>query len=292
VTSLFPIICKPCRCKQNNALLEVSLAWYDRKKELFWEEEKLFETVLASMGMGAAKIDLRLNREVVTTGEEVTGQIVVTGGSTEQKVEGLSVYFMLQSVHARNGNSLTERVAMIDITHEEFMIQPNETINFPFSFICPSIIPSSSINTKYYFITNLEIKNAIDSHDRDYIKVLPNKQVEQFLTGFKQLGFKQDWEGLVTDEQGWSQLIQYHPSTYFYGVCNQIAVYFHHNQKQNRIEGVLQVGEHRTNDYSALIDMFHMDEKIRKFEINAEELSTEEKTKNRLELLVKQMLKK
>ncbi|MCH5585100.1 sporulation protein [Shimazuella sp. AN120528] len=252
----------------------------------------MFETVLASMGMGAAKIDLRLDKEIVTTGQEVTGQIVATGGNAEQKVEGLSVYFMLKSVHARSGSDLTERIAMIDVTHEEFVIQPNETITFPFSFTCPANIPASSINTKYYFITNLEIKNAIDSHDRDFIKVLPDERVEQFLTGFKQLGFKQTWEGLVTDDQGWSQLIQYHPTTYFYGVCSQIAVYYHHNLEQDTIDGVLEVGEHHGNNYSALIDMFHLDEKIRRFEITSEDLSTQEKAKARIERIVKQMLKK
>jgi sporulation-control protein len=244
------------------------------------------------MGMGAAKIDLRLDNEVVKTGECVTGQIFVTGGSAEQKVEGLSVYFMLKSVHARSGSDLSERVAVIDVTKEEFTIQPNEKITFPFSFTSPANIPSSSINTKYYFVTNLEIKNAVDSHDRDFIQVLPNERVSQFLNGFKQLGFKQDWEGLVTDEQGWSQLIQYHPTTYFYGVTNQVAVYFHHNIEQDTIDGVLEVGEHRTKDYSALIDMFHMDEKIRRFKITANDLSTEEKAKTRLELIIKHMLKK
>lgn len=263
-----------------------------RKKICFWEEEKLFETVLASMGMGAAKIDLRLDKDVVVTGQEVTGQIVAIGGSAEQKVEGLSVYFMLKSVHARSGNDLVERIAMIDVMHEEFLIQPNETVTFPFSFTCPANIPASSINTKYYFVTNLEIKNAIDSHDHDFIQVLPSERVEQFLTGFKQLGFKQDWEGLVTDEQGWSQLIQYHPTTYFYGVCNQIAVYFHHNIEQDTIDGVLEIGENHGKDYSALIDMFHLDEKIRQFEMTAEDLNTQEKAKTRLELIVKQMLKK
>jgi sporulation-control protein len=225
------------------------------------------------MGMGAAKIDLRLDNEVVKTGECVTGQIFVTGGSAEQKVEGLSVYFMLKSVHARSGSDLSERVAVIDVTKEEFTIQPNEKITFPFSFTSPANIPSSS-------------------HDRDFIQVLPNERVSQFLNGFKQLGFKQDWEGLVTDEQGWSQLIQYHPTTYFYGVTNQVAVYFHHNIEQDTIDGVLEVGEHRTKDYSALIDMFHMDEKIRRFKITANDLSTEEKAKTRLELIIKHMLKK
>lgn len=252
----------------------------------------MFETVLASMGMGAAKIDLRLDKEIVTTGQEVTGQIVATGGNAEQKVEGLSVYFMLKSVHARNGNDLSERIGVVDVTHEEFVIQPNETITFPFSFHCPANIPASSINTKYYFITNLEIKNAIDSHDRDFIKVLPSNRVEQFLTGFKQLGFKQDWEGLVTDEQGWSQLIQYHPTTYFYGVCNQIAVYFYHNLEQDTIDGVIEVGEQHTDNYSALIDMFHLDEKVSRFELTADDLSTKEKAKDKLEQIVKHMLKK
>lgn len=259
---------------------------------MIWEEEKLFETVLASIGMGAAKIDLRLDHGFVKTGEEVTGKIIVRGGKAEQKIERLSVFFMLQSVQAKSSSELKERIAAIDISHKEFILKPDETLTFPFSFTCPANIPASSINTKYYFDTSLEIKNAVDSYDRDFIKVLPDERLQQFLTGFKQLGFKQNWEGLVTNEQGWSQLIQYHPSTYFYGVCSHIAVYFRHNLEKDTIEGILEVGEHHTHDYSALIDMFHLDEKVRRFELTAEDLSTQGKAKTKLERLVKQMLKR
>jgi sporulation-control protein len=251
----------------------------------------VFETVLASMGMGAAKIDLRLDRDFVKTGEEVTGKIVVTGGKAEQKIEGLSVFFMLQSVHAKNANSIHKQIATIDVSHEEFSLQCNEERSFSFAFTCPANIPASSINTKYYFATNLEIKNAVDSHDQDFIKVLPDDRVVQFLTGFKQLGFKQNWEGLFAVEHGWSQLIQYHPTTYFYGVCNNITVYFRHNLEKDTIEGVLEVSEHHTNDYSALIDMFHLDEAVRSFELTADDLSTMEKAKTKLESIVKVMLK-
>jgi sporulation-control protein len=254
-------------------------------------EKNLFETVLASVGMGAAKIDLCLDRQLMKTREKITGQISVTGGKAEQKVEGLSVYFMLQSVQARSASELNERIAVIDVFHEEFMLKPNEQRTFPFSFICPANIPASSINTKYYFDTNLEIKNAIDSHDRDFIKVLPDVRLQQFLTGFKQLGFKQNWEGLITDEQGWSQLIQYHPTTYFYGVCSQISVYFQHNLENDTIEGVLEIEERHTHDYSALIDMFHQYETVRRFVLTADDLSSPEKAKGKLELLVKHMLK-
>lgn len=251
----------------------------------------MFETVLASVGMGAAKIDLHLDQELVKTGEEITGQIAVTGGKAEQKVEGLSVLFMLQSVQARSASELNERVAVINVCQDEFVLKPNEQRTFPFSFICPANIPASSINTKYYFDTNLEIKNAIDSHDRDFIKVLPDERLQQFLTGFKQLGFKQNWEGLVTDERGWLQLIQYHPSTYFYGICSHIAVYFRHNLENDTIEGVLEIEERHTLDYSALIDMFHQYETVRRFVLTADDLSSTEKAKGKLELLVKHMLK-
>lgn len=253
---------------------------------------KLFETVLASMGMGAAKIDLCLDHEFVKTGEKVTGKIVVTGGKAEQKIEGLSVYFILKSVQAKSSSELTKRVAEIDVSHDEFMLKPNEQCTFPFSFNCPNHIPTSSINTRYYFDTNLEIKHAIDSHDRDYIKVLPDERIQQFLTGFKQLGFKPDWEGLITDDQGWSQLIQYHPTTYFYGVCHQIAIYFRHNLENDTIEGTLEIGENQSQDYSALIDIFHLNEKVRRFVLTKSELDTAEKAKDNLEKIVKQMLKK
>jgi sporulation-control protein len=256
------------------------------EKRMFLGGNQVFETVLASIGMGAAKIDLHLNKAIVTVGETMTGQISITGGNTEQKIEDLTVYLVLQSVQARSGNEFNQRVAEVNIIHDPFIIQPAEMMQFPFRFECPNTLPASSMNTKYFFISDLEIKHAKDSYHRDYIEVIPSEKVLRFLEAFERLGLKQVWEGLTRNEQGWSQLIQFHPTTYFYGACDQVTVCFYDNLATNSIEGILEIGERRKNLF-ALLNMFHLDEKGCRFTIPYADTST---IKIKLEQLVKQLL--
>lgn len=46
-----------------------------------------FKKALASIGVGNAKIDARLEKEDWKQGEEVRGEVVLVGGSVEQQIE-------------------------------------------------------------------------------------------------------------------------------------------------------------------------------------------------------------
>lgn len=139
----------------------------------------MIQKFLASLGFGSAKVDLQLDSESLIMGETVTGKLVVTGGKVEQVVENLAVHLELSSAYWTNDGrriSVRETVATIPISYMTYTIQPEQQVEFPFEFKCPSFLPISSINinTKYYFQTDLEIEDGKDSKDRDYVEVKTN----------------------------------------------------------------------------------------------------------------------
>lgn len=163
----------------------------------------MFKTLLASLGVGAAKVDLVLDQNQITMGEKVTGQVRLTGGEVKQTIQGLSVDFRLWSVIGE-GFQVKEKVCTISATDETFELQPGEERTYPFSFICPEYLPYSytpkrdvwgnpvnhrGTNTKFYFETNLDIHRGKDAEDRDYIDVFPKGLVKNFLEGCWMLGF-------------------------------------------------------------------------------------------------------
>lgn len=157
----------------------------------------MFRTLLATPGVGAAKVDLELETDRITQGEEVTGRIQLTGGVVKQTIQGLSVDFRVRS-GIGEGYQVKEKVCTTPVTDETFEIQPGEERTDPFSFICPENLPYShtpekndwgnpvhyrGTNTKFYFQTNLDIHRGRDAKDRGDIDVFPKGLMKNFLEG-------------------------------------------------------------------------------------------------------------
>jgi sporulation-control protein len=86
----------------------------------------VFKSFLASLGVGAAKIDLLLTSDHITMGEHVDGKIVMMGGNVEQKIEGLFVDFKLSSRFSKGDQTIfvNEIVQRITVFKDHFVIQP------------------------------------------------------------------------------------------------------------------------------------------------------------------------
>ena len=48
-----------------------------------------FNKVLASVGIGAATVDTKLERDQVVPGEEIKGIVEIRGGNVEQKIDDI-----------------------------------------------------------------------------------------------------------------------------------------------------------------------------------------------------------
>jgi sporulation-control protein len=151
----------------------------------------IFKKVFASIGIGAATVDTKLEKDVLTAGEEVRGVVDIRGGSTPQKIDEIYLSLYTTFVKEVDDKKFTD-TALIDRFRltESFTIYPNETKTVPFSFRLPNDTPITAGRTKIWISTGLDIKNAVDPTDKDFIKVLPNPVMDAVFQAVSNLGFR------------------------------------------------------------------------------------------------------
>jgi sporulation-control protein len=150
-----------------------------------------FNKMLASIGIGAAKVDTKLYSERLTLGGEVRGVVQIIGGHVEQKID--EIYLALYSTYfVEVDDKKTTRHAIVDkwkIT-EPFTIGVNEKKEIPFAVQLPLDTPISVGKTRVWLHTGLDIKNAIDPSDEDYIRVEPTPVMNAVLASMEDIGFR------------------------------------------------------------------------------------------------------
>lgn len=244
----------------------------------------MFKSLLASLGMGAAQIDLILEQDVIHMGQHIQGKIVLTAGDVEQKIEGLYVDFKLNSRYSKGDQTrfVNEVVSRIPITKQEFVVQPGEVRELPFSFQCPDLLPVSSVNTRYYFQTNLEIKAGIDSKDRDFVTVKPSGLIHNFLEGFALLGFVHRAEGYTGKRSGDRQIIQFQPTTWLRGEYDEIVFSYQPGSSVDSISGFFELDKRTTGVMGLLADKMDLDEKKGRYRFTRDQLATPEQAAERI----------
>jgi sporulation-control protein len=150
-----------------------------------------FNKVFASVGIGSAKVDTKLEKDTLKAGDQVKGVVSIQGGNVEQKVD--EIYLTLNTTYLKESDDKKYSVsAVIDRFRlvESFTILPNERKEIPFSFQLPNDTPISIGRTNIWVATGLDIKNAVDPSDKDYIKVVPNELVSAVFQAVSDLGFR------------------------------------------------------------------------------------------------------
>lgn len=151
----------------------------------------MFNKILASIGMGSARVDTKLERDSYIPGDRVSGVVEVTGGSVKQDIE--EIYISLHTSYIQESNDKKfSKVATIERIriNEPFTIAENEHKEIPFSFELPLDTPLTYGRTKVWIATGLDIKNALDPKDEDYIKVNPTPLIHTAFLALTDLGFK------------------------------------------------------------------------------------------------------
>lgn len=150
-----------------------------------------FNKVFASVGIGAARVDTKLEKDTLTPGDQVKGVVEIQGGNIEQQVD--EIYLALHTTYVKESDDKKYTVsAQIDRFRlvDSFTIQPNERKEIPFAFQLPTDTPISLGRTKLWVTTGLDIKNAVDPTDKDYINVVPNQLMSAVFQAVEDLGFR------------------------------------------------------------------------------------------------------
>lgn len=149
-----------------------------------------FNKALASLGIGATKVNTRLSRSTFKAGETVDGVVVIKGGNVEQSVD--TIYLTLFTNYSRTSNDRSYEDHAI-IKHikvaEPFVVMQDEIIEVKFSFILPLNSPVTTGQTAVWVKTGVDIKNAVDPSDEDSLTIGPSPFMSEILDSITSLGF-------------------------------------------------------------------------------------------------------
>ncbi|WP_042355388.1 sporulation protein [Bacillus rubiinfantis] len=149
-----------------------------------------FNKVFASVGIGSATVDTKLEKDSYMPGETVKGLIEINGGKIDQQID--EIYLSLNTTYLREAD---DRKYPVTITIERFrisspfMIGKNERREIPFTFRLPDDTPISVGNSRVWVTTGLDIKGGVDPSDKDFLRVIPNSLMAAVFNAVDQLGF-------------------------------------------------------------------------------------------------------
>lgn len=238
-----------------------------------------FDKMFASVGIGAAKVDTILTNDRLIAGDEVSGKVVIQGGKVEQDIDEIYLKVITSYERERDDKKFREEcvVGKYRLT-ERFTIGVNEKKEVPFSFDLPIDTPVSYGKTRVWVETGLDIKNAIDPSDRDYIDVHPSTLMSQLLNAVTDLGFRlrevdceaapyqlkrrlpfvQEFEFVATKGE-------------FRGRLDELEVVFLETN-QDRMEIFLQVDRRPTGLGSLFSEMLNLDETNLRLTVTSSEI--------------------
>lgn len=245
---------------------------------------------LATLGIGAAKVDTRLEKSTYVQGEMVKGQVCIQGGQTEQQIDEIYLFLIVQYEHLEKQ---TEYVVQEFRITESFTIEPKAEKRFPFEFQLPYDAPISITGSPLYLKTGVDIKMARDPHDLDGIEVLPHPAIDVILAAAEEVGLRHekieyDFEHFYS-RYPFVQTYQCIPVDDLAEKLDSVSfVFFPHDKEID----VIMILDKRGNDIlSSMEEAFALDQWLTRFFINQEELHQESCTKRiKLELEKQLML--
>ncbi len=159
----------------------------------------MYNQMMNGFNVGGAKIDARLQNNVVVQGEAVQGQIIVANSGQMQEVGDLymRVYAWLTEPGGHQKGKTVE-IAAYKLANS-FNVQPNQQTSFPFQIQIPFNTPSTAFGgtARVWLRTTLDTYSNYDPTDDDYIDVRLSPLKERALAAIQHLGlqlFKVDCE--------------------------------------------------------------------------------------------------
>lgn len=191
----------------------------------------MFKKLMAKLGVGAATVDLRLDRESYRLGETMSGAIHVKGGAVEQRITELSVVVMMKA-HVK-GQEVTRPIQTIPVL-QGFTVQPEPYIQeIPFTYSIPKEMAVTTSAITYFLHTKLDVELALDPTDVDYFRVLPHAPVEKVIHVLEQIGFRQKADSGKLTRYG--QEFSFYPAETFRHSLNELEIIFFETEDELRL---------------------------------------------------------
>ncbi|QPC46608.1 sporulation protein [Mangrovibacillus cuniculi] len=150
-----------------------------------------FQRALAKIGVGGATVDAQLSTSRVRQGETVSGKILLTGGTVDQEMDGITiavktVYEKEKDDHKQKIPTVIHKVRVTD----NFSLKAREEKLLDFTLQIPATVPVTYGSVRVWLETEMDIKGAIDPEDKDFIEISPLPILKELMEGLENEGFK------------------------------------------------------------------------------------------------------
>ncbi|THF74133.1 sporulation protein [Cohnella fermenti] len=194
----------------------------------------MFKRMLASAGIGAAKVDLVLDTDTVTAGDTIGGVVRIEGGRVEQQVDDVYAYVMTRYLKPSGGSVVEADAALTKILLAEgFTVEAERVYEFPVSFRLPLDTPVTLDRIPVWIQTGLDIKEAIDPKDQDYLQVKPHPYAAAVLEAASRLGLllrkvSNEYDSSCNNALGvaFVQQFEFVPTSAFQGELDELELVF------------------------------------------------------------------
>lgn len=238
----------------------------------------MIKKLLSSIGIGAAKVDTQLEKVTFNPGEEIKGIVMITGGNVEQQIDEIYITLMTSYIREKDDRQVRETVILEKYKlNNPFEITPNGRQDLPFQFTLPTDIPITKGKTKIWLQTGLDIKNAVDPKDNDYIEIKPHPLVQSFLDAVREIGFITREVECKTAPRAmrktypFIQEFEFVPTTgIFSGRLDELEAIF--SVDNNQVEAFLQIDRKARGLGSLLSEALNMDESYASFRFGHEDI--------------------
>ncbi|MCA0988138.1 sporulation protein [Guptibacillus algicola] len=234
----------------------------------------MFKKLLASVGVGAAKVDTQLEKDYFVPGEHVHGKVVIKGGDVEQSIDSIHIFLMTEAIREVDDKKIREKVAL-----EKFQVANQETIKereikeIPFSIQLPYHTPASFGRLPVWFETGLDIPMALDPKDRDLIKVSPHPSIKKVIEALESyLGFHvKKVEMEQSKRYGYVQEFEFTPSGEYRAYLDELeAIFFLHD---TYLDVLLEVDRRARGLGGLFAEALEMDESVASVRLSNDDLN-------------------
>ena len=236
----------------------------------------LFKKILASVGVGSAKVDARLHNDALIPGELISGEVHMEGGDIEQEIDDIYMYVITHYEREYDNKKVKEECILAkQLLSAKFKLQPKEEKILTFSFRLPYQTPLTMGRQPVYLRTGLDIKNAVDPGDSDFIQVLPHPFMEKVLDAIQGIGFQLfkvdcEYNRHLGRTYPFVQEFEFRPTGKYRSRLEELEVVFF--LKDSELEVFIELDKRARGFFGALEEAFNMDERYVRLRLTEESL--------------------
>lgn len=236
----------------------------------------MFDKILASVGIGSAKVDTRLRNNSLFAGQILEGEIHLQGGKIEQKIE--EIYLELITTYKRevNDSTVTQEYSLIKRHLGDcFSLQPNEQKTINFAFPIPYETPLTMGRQPVFLRTGLGISLAIDPKDKDHLEIKPHPFIQLIFNALDRLGFKLksvecEYNRYSNQKCPFIQEFEFYPFGKYKSHLDELEVVF--NLRENSLNILLEIDRKAKGLKSLFTEALDLDESHVRFQVTPQDL--------------------